>query len=395
MSADEWLDMARALCAQHAPNRRNLIDAMTALENVVRAELRHELRAQEGLDSVLALLDSGGHDGGADDVRLLFAASKAVPRHLTLWARASHSRAFEQAVAALLEPCARADAMYKKKVLVSQMAVMQPRLQYTCHRFWQALARHGTMALGAQETANTWHAYATLASQPQGALMRKTGNSPRTQSVLQAPDADRLHDVLWAAAEQEAPRMNPQGVANTLWALAKLNMRPTGSLREVLWAAAERVAPSMNPQEVANTLLSLSKLDMPPTGSLHKVLWAAAERVAPSMNPQNVANTVSALAKLDMPPTRNLREVLLAAVERVATSMNPLEVANTMSALASLDMPPTGSLREMLWAAAERVAPSMNPKEVTKTLWALAKLDMPPTDNLRQVLWAQGHARVW
>jgi hypothetical protein len=28
----------------------------------------------------------GGHDGGAHDVRLNFAASKAVPRHWMLWA---------------------------------------------------------------------------------------------------------------------------------------------------------------------------------------------------------------------------------------------------------------------------------------------------------------------
>jgi hypothetical protein len=74
--------------------------------------------------------------------------------------------------------------------------------------------------------ANKSNAYAKLVSQKQGAFMRRTGNSPRTQSVLQALYADRLHDVLWAAAEHEAGSINPQVVANTVWALATLDMPP-------------------------------------------------------------------------------------------------------------------------------------------------------------------------
>ena len=58
--------------------------------------------------------------------------------------------------------------------------------------------------------------------------------------------------------------MNPQGVANSLNALCKLEaaaaaVSPTG------WAglaeAAERTACEMNPQHVANTLNALGKLD--------------------------------------------------------------------------------------------------------------------------------------
>jgi hypothetical protein len=60
-------------------------------------------------------------------------------------------------------------------------------------------------------TAATWMmcVCSKLISQQQGAFMRRTGNTPRTQSVLQAPYADRLHDVVWAAAERKAPSLNP------------------------------------------------------------------------------------------------------------------------------------------------------------------------------------------
>jgi hypothetical protein len=209
---------------------------MTALGDVPLVQLQLESRAKKALDSIKALLSHGGHDSGADDVRLLFAASKAGPRHSRLWASTLHSRALKkQAIAALLEPCARADDNYKDRVLVSQMAGMQPKLQYTCHTFWQALSKHGTTALGARKTGTTLHAYAKLVSQQQGALMRRTGNRLQTQLLLQAPYTNCLRDALWVSAERAAPCTNPQNVANTLWAQATLGIPPTGSLRESLW----------------------------------------------------------------------------------------------------------------------------------------------------------------
>jgi hypothetical protein len=386
MSADEWLHTVRALCAQHAPNRKDLCGAMTALGDVSQIQLVSH--AEKAVDSIKTLLSHGGHDGGADDVRLLFAASKSVPRHSRLWASALHSRALEQAIAALLEPCARADDNYKDRVLVSQMAGMQLKLQYMCHTFWKAFAKHGTKALRSRETASTLHAYAKLVSQQQGSVMRRTGNRPQTQLLLQAPYANRLCDALWVAAEREAPRMNPQDVANTMWAMAKLNMPLTGSLPDALGAAAEREARSMNPQDVANTVWAMATLNMPPTGSLREALWTAAEREAPRMNPQAVANTVWAMATLNMPPTGSLREALWTAAEREAHRMTPQEVVNTVWAMATLNMPPTDSLRDALWAAAERGARSINPQGVANTMWAMATLNMPPTNSLRDALWA-------
>jgi hypothetical protein len=430
MSADEWLHTVRALCAQHAPNRKDLCGAMTALGDVSQIQLVSH--AEKAVDSIKTLLSHGGHDGGADDVRLLFAASKSVPRHSRLWASALHSRALEQAIAALLEPCARADDNYKDRVLVSQMAGMQLKLQYMCHTFWKAFAKHGTKALRSRETASTLHAYAKLVSQQQGSVMRRTGNRPQTQLLLQAPYANRLCDALWVAAEREAPRMNPQDVANTMWAMAKLkmpltgslpdalgaaaerearsmnpqnvantvwamatlNMQPTGNLRDALWAAVEREARSMNPQAVTNTVWAMATLNMPPTGSLREALWTAAEREAPRMNPQAVANTVWALVTLNMLHPGSLRDELWAAAEREARGMNPQGVANTVWAMATLNISPTGGLRDALWAAAERETRSMNPQGVASTMWAMATLNMPPTDSLRNALWAAAERKA-
>jgi hypothetical protein len=80
--------------------------------------------------------------------------------------------------------------------------------------------------------------------------------------------ASRLRFVFLEAVELEAPSMNMQDVAQTVWALAKLNMPPAGSLRHHLWAAAEREAPSMHAQHVADMMWALAKINMPPAGSL-------------------------------------------------------------------------------------------------------------------------------
>jgi uncharacterized protein YceK len=71
--------------------------------------------------------------------------------------------------------------------------------------------------------------------------------------------------------------MTSQAVANTVRALAKLDMPPSGSLRTSLLSAAERVAPSMNSQEVAQTVRALAKLDVPPSGSLRTALFCQSQ----------------------------------------------------------------------------------------------------------------------
>jgi hypothetical protein len=190
-----------------------------------------------------------------------------------------------------MDPCGRNDGTYLNSVLVSQMAMLQIHLQHTCNTFWRGLAKHGTKTLNARASANMLYACAKLVSHHLLAPPQ-TGMSLQAESALQVLRDDRLHDVLLEAAEREAPSMNSQEVANTVWALAGLGMPPTGSLHDALWIATEREAPSMNSQAVAITVRALAKLNMPPAGSLRDALWTAVERMAPSMNSQDAAETV-------------------------------------------------------------------------------------------------------
>jgi hypothetical protein len=212
---------------------------MKALGDVHPRKLHIESRADEALDCIIALLGCGRHDGGADDVNLLLATSKAVPRHSTLWARTLHSHALVPSLTALMDPCARNVGTYRNSVLASQMAMLQMNIQYTCDTLWQGLVKHRTTTLNARASVNALYACAKLVSQHQLASTPQTGMSLQAESALQVLHANSLRDVLLEATERVAPSMNSQEVANQVSALAKLKLPPAGSLRDCLWAAEE------------------------------------------------------------------------------------------------------------------------------------------------------------
>jgi hypothetical protein len=82
-------------------------------------------------------------------------------------------------------------------------------------------------------------ACAKLVSQHQLASTPQTGMSLQAESALHVLHANCLRDALWTAAERVVPSMTAQEVANTVWALEKLDMPPMGSLHDCLQTAAE------------------------------------------------------------------------------------------------------------------------------------------------------------
>ena len=108
--------------------------------------------------------------------------------------------------------------------------------------------------------------------------------------------------------------MNPQGVANSLNALCKLEeasaaVSPTGWTG--LSQAAERTAREMSPQNVANTLHALGLLPAAATvlsPSARTLFEAAAEREAPNMIPQECRMTLRGCENLKLKTPSALSE---------------------------------------------------------------------------------------
>jgi hypothetical protein len=92
--------------------------------------------------------------------------------------------------------------------------------------------------------------------------------------------------------------MDPQALANTVWAYATLGRAPKAETWRALETAAARVAPGMVPQELANTVWAYATLGRAPEAETWRALETAAARVAPGMDPQALANTLWAYASL-------------------------------------------------------------------------------------------------
>jgi hypothetical protein len=201
-------------------------------------------------------------------------------------------------------------------------------------------------------------------------------------------------DKSWAALETAAGRvareMNPQEVANTMWAYAKSEKTPDDKTWAALESAAGWVAREMNPQAVANVMWAFSKLERMPDDKTWAALETAAGRMAREMNPQNVANTMWALSKLERMPEDKTWAALETAAGRVARDMNPQDVANAMFVYATLGKVPNDKTWAALETAAGRVARDMNSQNLANALWASSTLFA-----LRDVEHSPCYATMW
>jgi hypothetical protein len=121
--------------------------------------------------------------------------------------------------------------------------------------------------LKARELANVTHAVSRMSA----------------AGKLAADDADVM-DLLAAMEEQVvlvASGMEPQGVANTVYAFAALGREPGAAALAALEAAVVRVGPGMDPQHVANVWWSYAKLELMPGAEAQAALEAAVVRQAP------------------------------------------------------------------------------------------------------------------
>jgi hypothetical protein len=86
--------------------------------------------------------------------------------------------------------------------------------------------------------------------------------------------------------------MNPQNVANTMWAFSKLERMPDDKTWAALETAAGRVAREMNSQNVTNVMWAYATLGRVPNDKTWAALDTAAGRVALDMHSQDLANAL-------------------------------------------------------------------------------------------------------
>ena len=221
-------------------------------------------------------------------------------------------------------------------------------------------------------------------------------NVKRTQadllSTLLAPTIFKCNQ------KPEASNIDARGVANLLWAIAKLvdnGQEWTPELKEAVAALLPHVYVQKDqfiPQHIANLLWAIGKLVDYGQKQTPKVKEAVAA-LLPQVNaqiaqfvPQNIANLLWAMAKLLdnghewTPELKEAVDVLLPQVKVRRNQFIPQHIANLLWAIAKLVenghewTPELKQAQASLLPRVNAQKSNFKPQEITILLWAIAKL---------------------
>ncbi len=229
-----------------------------------------------------------------------------------------------------------------------------------------------------------------------------TPHKPMDERVklTQAALLSRLLDAIIFNCNQkpEARDIDARGIANLLWAMAKLANNGQAQRPELNEAVAA-LLPHVNaqkahfkPQEIANLLWAMAKLvdnGQERTPELNEAVAALLPHVNAQkahFKPQEIANLLWAIAKLvanGQELTPELNEAVAALLPNVNAQkahFKPQEIANLLWAMAKLvgnGQDQTPGLKEAVAALLPHVNAQkahFKPQEIANLLWAMAKL---------------------
>ena len=224
-----------------------------------------------------------------------------------------------------------------------------------------------------------------------------------------------LREALFIAISMTAERLDQQGIANLLWALATMgaiwkdDLSP--EIQQKLFDAVLYQSKKFNPQNISNTLWAFAKMTLSwqdLSEHLHKVLLASVLNVADQLNPQNLSNIFSAFAKMtlkwiDFSPTLQaaLFKVILMNAGSLdkktgafSTQLNAQDSSILLWALAKMKLSwqalPDHAFQQKLLITIARNLSQFNAQNIANTVWAFAEMGLIWNDleqgNLQHVL---------
>lgn len=298
-----------------------------ALQNAIVKQAIH-MAAADLADCVFAC----GALGWRDEPKLTRALMSTVklssptftPRDLalTLWGH----HALELAVSNQMKGALTASMQRKRKEAAWPMCSVVytlAQLHLRCKRARRRLSRH----------SNTQAASDALAALPQ----------ERWQL------AEEMYGAFMQATRRECRRGHPAVLANTLWALAALQLQPSIELRDAIMERILNTSYALSPQDTALLFWGLGKLGMPKrfTSVIHSPLLAAAEHHSGSMSCQELAMAVWAIARLELRAGSDVVSALCSALELEAPNMTETDARMVRTALRVLRWPVTSTVRRM------------------------------------------------
>ncbi|KAF8066331.1 TBC2 [Scenedesmus sp. PABB004] len=217
----------------------------------------------------------------------------------------------------------------------------------------------------------------------------------RLQAAGKLERAGEFVDSLLLHMQHQLAGLSPRHLAGTLWALGRLQHRPSDAWLAALYADTQPTLAALRGDEVAVLLRGLSAVRAaPPPQAWLGALLGHAEEHLEGMDPKALAMLLVGLAHMEVRPSRGWLDAVMAALRGRFDAMGPQALSNVLWALSHLGCLPDRAWLGAYFGATLQLLHSMTPAELAVGAWALGRLRLEPGDEWLDEFFDQSEAKL-
>jgi len=215
---------------------------------------------------------------------------------------------------------------------------------------------------------------------PVGSIGREARNIANILHAAAKLGLDPLHEVFQQLLDEAivmSHHFEAQGAANTLWAIATLQVEELRIIDPLLEACVKTVM-NMKSQELANSFWAAAKLNVECV-KINSLASACIDR-SHLFNAQDAANTLWAAAKLGV-SNQQVIDTLIAACKTCSKEMSIQNAVNSLWAVAKLGISDQRVIDSLTTACIDRIK-DMTAQGAANSFWAIATLNVSTSDDV-------------
>jgi hypothetical protein len=175
-------------------------------------------------------------------------------------------------------------------------------------------------------------------------------------------------------------RWHAQDLANTIWALSSLRIKPHPTWMQHFFAASTASLATANPQELSNTIWALAKLNAQPDAAWLAAFDAASSAAMRSFTARHLGDVLAAQVHLGLQPSGAWQEAWIVALHNVWGSADARAICKALWAAAKFQLPLGRQwLQQALQQAnvelqAALISQQLSSEELLRLIWAVGRL---------------------
>jgi hypothetical protein len=215
---------------------------------------------------------------------------------------------------------------------------------------------------------------------PVGSIGREARNIANILHAAAKLGLDPLHEVFQQLLDEAlvmCHHFEAQGAANTLWAIATLQVEELRIIDPLVKACVKTVM-NMKSQELANSFWAAAKLNVE-CAKINSLASACIDR-SHLFNAQDAANTLWAAAKLGV-SNQQVIDTLITACNTCIKEMSIQNAVNSLWAVAKLGISDQRVIDSLTTACVDRIK-DMTAQGAANSFWAVATLNVSTSDTV-------------